>query len=171
MKIGSSIRLLIMQIGLTAFTLLILIYSQVGSVFATSSTSNVLANVVVSSVCEISLAPNAITFGNVAPGTFHPTNVLVTDSNNGNANANSIDIEGTNWILTSSVGFGVSNTTYNMVSSSSAITGVQLSNTLTPVTGSVVPAGGSNTIYFGVNVPVAQAAGTYTQNIILENSC
>ena len=171
MKIGSGIRLLIMQIGLTAFTLLVLIYSQVGSVFATSSTSNVLANVVVSSVCEISLAPNAITFSNVAPGTFHPTDVAVIDTNDGNANANSIDIEGTNWILTSIVGFGVSNTTYNMVSSSSAITGVQLSDALTPVSNSVVAYDGSNTIYFGVNVPIAQTAGTYTQNIILENSC
>ncbi len=147
-----------------------------GSVaFASSTTSNVTANVAVESVCYINLSPNAISFGSMFPTETYPDNVLVTDSDpNGNVAANVL-VSGSNWVSGTN-SFGVSNTTWSATSSSTFLTTNRLSATpaitgitiAAPTTSSNTP---SNSIYFGLNVPGAIPAGTYTQTITIENSC
>ncbi|MCL4388197.1 hypothetical protein M1567_03535 [Candidatus Marsarchaeota archaeon] len=146
-----------------------------GSVAFANTTSNVTANVAVESVCYISLSSNAISFGSLYPTAQHADNVLVTDSDpNGNAAANVL-VSGGNWISGSNF-FGVSNTTWSATSSNTFLTANPLSATpaitgitiATPTTTSNDP---YNSIYFGLNVPGAIPAGTYTQTIVIENSC
>jgi hypothetical protein len=148
-----------------------------GSVAFATTTSNVTANVAVESVCYIGLSTNAISFGSLYPTAQHADNVIVTDSDpNGNAAANVI-VFGGNWIsgLNS---FGVSNTTWSATSSNTFLTTNPLTTSTNPTTTGITIAtpttsanDPSNSIYFGLNVPGAIPAGTYTQTIVVENSC
>jgi hypothetical protein len=124
--------------------------------------------------CYISLSTNTINFGSIAPGANVPTaNTVVVSNPGGNAAANVL-VDGTNWASSSS-SFGVSNTIWD-VSSQTTYNGVALSNSLA-ITGIILAAPNtvntitSNDIYFGLGVPTATVAGTYTQNILIENSC
>ena len=117
--------------------------------------------------CQISLSANAISFGNISPGAYWPTNVLVTDTNSGSANAY-MGVYGSNWVLGSN-SFGVSNTLWSPIQQSS-YTGTPLSATAAN-TAILVPAGSSNGIYFGLQVPTGTPAGSYPQTIVIENNC
>ena len=146
-----------------------------GSVFAfASSSSNVAANVVVTSVCYTSPTPSSITFGTTSPNTNIPTNVLVTDQDVGGNIASYMFVSGTTWASGSNT-FGISNTTWD-ASSQSTYTGTHLSSTASN-TAILIPAPTiststtSNDIYFGLAVPSATPPGTYTQTITIENSC
>ena len=146
-----------------------------GSVAFATTTSNVTANVAVESVCYISLSTNAISFGSLYPTAQHADNVIVTDSDPyGNVAANVL-VSGGNWISGLN-NFGVSNTTWSATSSNTflitnplsivpSLTGITIA---VPTLASNTP---SNSIYFGLNVPGAIPAGTYTQTIVIENSC
>ncbi|MGC8729869.1 MAG: hypothetical protein ACP5RP_00575 [Candidatus Micrarchaeia archaeon] len=139
-----------------------------------SSTNSITASVTVLGTCYISTSPNSINFGNLATGANTPTNSLVTVSDPGGNAAANVLVEGTNW-ASGSNSFGVSNTTWS-ATAQTTYSGTALSNTLTN-TGIVVPAPTpsttttSNSIYFGVQIPTATVAGTYTQTITIENSC
>ncbi len=118
--------------------------------------------------CLISLSPSAVNFGLINPGTSSLTNNQIVDTNSGSASAY-MYVYGGNWISSPS-SFGVSNTSW---SPSSGITyaaasklGPTAANTLISVASS-----SSNSIYFGLNIPAAQSAGTYNQIITIENSC
>ncbi len=145
-----------------------------GIAFATSS-ATVTANVVVESVCYISLSPNAISFGSLYPTATQADNVPVTDYDpNGNAAANVL-VYGGNWISGSN-SFGVSNTTWSATLSNVFLTTNPLTTTptvtgITIATPTLTANDPSNTIYFGLSVPGAIPAGTYTQIITIENSC
>ncbi|MGC9142913.1 MAG: hypothetical protein ACP5HF_03425, partial [Candidatus Micrarchaeia archaeon] len=117
--------------------------------------------------CTISLSTTSINFGSISPSTSIATNNAIVDSNTGNANAY-IFVYGGNWI--GPVQFGVSNTTWSKESGTLFSLANKLSLTAVNTT-ILVPAGSSNTIYFGVGVPGGAPAGAYTQNIIIENSC
>lgn len=121
--------------------------------------------------CYITLTPNTINFGNVNPNTNIATINSVVDSNSGNANANML-VYGGNWLVSSTLanGFGVSNTSYASTSGVPYSSANKLSKTATS-TLLTVPASGSNTIYFGLNIPPGVAANSYTQTITIENSC
>ncbi len=128
---------------------------------------NLNANVVVSSTCEIGLNTGVINFGSLNGGQSTNTNSLVTDTNNGNANTY-LWVYGGNWIA-GVTNFGVSNTLWDRTSDSSFI-GNAL--TLTPAnTAEYIPTTASNNIYFGVQIPSAQAAATYNQLITILNTC
>ena len=101
------------------------------------------------------------------PGSYLSTNSGVVDTNSGGSNAY-MYVYGSNWASGSS-SFGVSNTLWSAITQAS-YTGTQLSATSSN-TAMLVPSSGSNTIYFGVAVPASQPSGSYTQNIIIENSC
>ena len=118
-------------------------------------------------LCDISLSPTALAFGSTNPGSYLPTNAGVVDTNSGGSNAY-MYVYGGNWI-SGSHSFGVSNTLWSAITQAS-YTGTQLSATSSN-TAMLVPSSGSNTIYFGVAVPASQPSGSYTQNIIIENSC
>ncbi|QRF74384.1 hypothetical protein Micr_00920 [Candidatus Micrarchaeum sp.] len=148
-----------------------------GNVAFASSSNTVTANVAVEGVCYISLSPNAISFGSLYPTATHADNVLVTDSDPyGNVAANVL-VSGTDW-ASSTYNFGVSNTTWSATSSNTFLTTTQLTNSPVP-TGISIPAPSptvsngitSNSIYFGLSVPGAIPAGTYTQRITITNSC
>lgn len=117
--------------------------------------------------CQISLSPNSITFGSLTPGSTYPTDIGVTDTNNGAVAANVL-VSGGNWIG-GALSFGVSNTLWSQ-SSEPTYTGTALTASLanTPI---VIGAGGSNSIYFGLGAPLATPAATYSQTITIENSC
>ena len=119
-----------------------------------------------SATCSISLAPNAINFGSMAPGTNIATTNTVADTNSGTANAY-LYVYGGNWIGPTS--FGVSNTTW-AASSGVAFPANRLSASAFNTT-ILVPASSSNDIYFGLGIPGGTPSGSYTQNIIIENSC
>ncbi|MGC8888541.1 MAG: beta strand repeat-containing protein [Candidatus Micrarchaeia archaeon] len=124
--------------------------------------------ITISSVtCTISLSTTSINFGSISPSTSIATNNAIVDSNTGNANAY-IFVYGGNWI--GPLQFGVSNTTWSKESGTLFSLANKLSLTAVNTT-ILVPAGSSNTIYFGVGVPGGAPAGAYTQNIIIENSC
>lgn len=128
-----------------------------------------------STICGISLSVNAISFGTVKPGSNTvTTGNLVTDTNSGGTVQAVIWAYGGNWMLGGSFGFGVTNTVYaskssNTYASAALLTGISAN------TGIMMTASGgaynSNSIYFGLGIPGGQAAATYTQNIIILNTC
>ncbi len=119
-----------------------------------------------SATCTISLNSNSINFGSLIPtSSFSPTN-QIQDTNSGSANAN-ILVSGNDWTSVSGNTFQVSNTLW---SSSSGGSETAITNTITS-TSIAVPKGGSADVYFGVNIPAAQAADVYSQTITVESSC
>ena len=121
-----------------------------------------------SSVCTISLNSNTINFGSINPNSSIFTTNSIIDSNTGSANAY-LYVFGGNWI-NGAQSFGVSNTSYASAVGISYNSANKLSaiavNTLLSV-----PSSGSNTIYFGFNLPKAIKSGIYNQTITIENSC
>ncbi len=132
---------------------------------------NVIATATVPSSCAISLSPTGgFTFASQAPGTNTVTTPnSIVDTNGGNVGTFAW-IYGSNWVGGAS-SFGVRNTTW----SGASTTGYGSANALTTTTANtglvVASGGGTATIYFGVGVPVGQAANTYTQNIVITNVC
>ncbi len=167
--------------GLVGFIIMLAIASLVFGGFiasraitahAGSTNANVVANVVVSSVCYLGATPNTITFGTIAPGASIPANVAVTVNDvDGNIDGY-LSVEGGNWISTApAASFEVSNTTWSATEDEPFASANALSTTPAN-TGIIVPfSTASNTIYFGLAIPGATTAATYTQNIILSNSC
>ncbi len=137
---------------------------------ATSSPENVVANIIVPGVCEISLSSNRLSFGSILPNSNYSANVLVSDTNGGNTGAY-INIYGSNWIDVSNslIHFSVTNTIWNAIAQTS-YTGTALTAVVAN-TQILVPGGSSANIYFGAAVPAGQTAGTYNQTITLLNSC
>jgi len=160
-------------IGLAVF----IAFSGLATAYTASNTVTASANV--QGVCYISLSSNTINFGNIAPNANVPTNMQITDYDNGGNVAANILVDGTNWIYSSNTAiyFGVSNTLWSPASQTTYTgTALTLSPTLTN-TGIVVPQPTSSTpttsnnIYFGLAIPAGTGAGIYTQTITIENSC
>ncbi len=155
---------------LTSLTMLALgMFAIPGITFGGTSSNTVVASVNVPLYCGISLSTNTISFGSVSPGSSVPTDVPVTDTNAaGNTQANVL-IDGGNWISGSN-NFGVGNTLWDSTTQTTYVGNVL---TLTPINTeeTLAASAGSNTLYFGLAVPASQAAGAYTQNIVIENSC
>ncbi|MEM3460248.1 MAG: hypothetical protein QXO24_03420 [Candidatus Micrarchaeaceae archaeon] len=137
-----------------------------------SATNSVAANATFSAnvqgVCYISLAPTSISFGSLYANTNSIyTSQNVVDTNGGNVNAQ-ILVYGGNWIGPSQ--FGLSNTTWASSNNVAYASGRPLTASPTP-TGIYIAPQASNSIYFGLGVPGGVAAGSYSQNIIIQNSC
>lgn len=128
---------------------------------------NVAATVNVPAICSITLTPNTIDFGSIAPQGNVPTSNQITDDNTGDIIANTL-IDGTAWSGAPG-SFGVSNTLWDS-STQATYNGIALSNTLT-LTSVDVGAYSSNSFYFGLGIPGTVLAGTYSQTITIENSC
>ncbi len=146
-------------------------------------TANVVANVVVQGVCYISLSPSSISFGTLTPTATYNTNQIVTDTDNGGNVAANILLEGTggsgatlgDWLGPGSNVIPVGNTLYS-ASSQPSYSGAALSNALTNsniviAAPNVITTSTSANVFFGLGVPAGTAGGTYTQNILIENSC
>ena len=139
-----------------------------------SSTSNgtVTANVAVGNVIYLAISPNSIAISGLAPNYTYPTNIPVTDTDNGgNIGANAL-VEGTSWVGSAYV-FGVGNTLESNTASA-PLSGIPLTssfvvtnsyiiapNTVNPSTNAIV--------YFGFSIPPATPAGNYVQTISFEN--
>ncbi len=143
---------------------------------ATNSVANVISNVQVGEACTISLPSNAIDFGTQYPGVdLAPTNAI-TDQNQGNIGAY-LYVDAGNWIGAGTNTFYATNTVYGITSGSISnvvpfyLAAGSPTNTLVLLPAGTPGVAGSNTIYFGVNVPIGQPADTYTQNIIITNVC
>jgi hypothetical protein len=148
--------------------------SFVGLASATNTGSvNIVAQVTVNAVCEVSLSPGSLTFPAMSPGVGSPTQTSVTDNNIGNG-AGYIWIYGSGWTQTTggTNTFAVGDTVWNYNSvgswSGTALTGSSV-NTAILVAGGTGANG--NVINFGVNVPIGQPAATYAQNIVILNAC
>lgn len=145
-----------------------------GSGIAFGSSSNVAASVSISAVCYTSVTPTTISFGTLSTNTNVPTNVLVTDQDNGGNVASYLYISGNDWTAGSN-SFGVSNTLWDPTTQATYV-GTALSATSSN-TAILIPAPTvsvtttSNSIYFGLGVPSGVAPGTYTQTITIQNSC
>jgi len=137
-------------------------YPPNGVMPSVSFTKAVRAN-----ICTITLGTSAINFGAINAGSNMETSNAITDTNTGNANAYMF-VYGGNWI--GPVQFGVSNTTWSATANTPYISATRLS-TLAANTTIFVPAGGTNTIYFGLAVPGGAPVGAYTQNIVIANQC
>ncbi|WP_203134502.1 PGF-pre-PGF domain-containing protein [Candidatus Micrarchaeum sp.] len=137
-----------------------------GSVVAGNTTSIIFKP----PICTISLSSNSVSFGSLGPDSTYPDNVMVTDYNKGSAEAH-VFVSGTNWTYGSNnaFGFGVSNTTWS--SSALAIYGGKVLEKTAFNTSIAVLQNGSSPVYFGLSVPGAIPAGTYTQRITITNSC
>ncbi len=142
------------------------------------STNFIVANVGVASTCTAVLTNTLINFGSLAPGsTLGPVNGIVDTDSAGNVDAN-ILLSASNMINPANPAdtFYITNTVWNP----SYSTGLTTENAITALypllgsdTGIVVTPGNANgnVLYFGINVPNGQAAGSYTQNIYIENNC
>jgi hypothetical protein len=141
---------------------------SVGAVVNSVSTNNVIVvnSIIVGGCIPLINANSVIAFPETVPGSFAPTSNVVNIGNAGTATSN-ILIEGGNWISGTS-SFLVGNTLWSATSGGNI--GTQLSNTAVD-TQIIIPAGDSNSIYFGLNVPTGQAAGTYSQTINALTSC
>jgi len=135
---------------------------------------NAILSANVQGVCYISLNTNTINFGTVFASANVPTQFGVTDYDNGGNVAANILVSGNNWVGPTTT-FGVGNTLWNPTSSTSYIgnaltTGPADTHIVIPAPTQNTPST-SNRIYFGLAVPGGAPSGTYTQNIIIENSC
>jgi len=119
--------------------------------------------------CFVSLSTNVINFGGIAPNANTPTSHSVTDNNLGNAGA-SIYLSGSAWNgLIVSDTFGIGNTLWSPTS-----LGTYAGNALSSSYNSMsvtIASSGSQYIYFGLGIPKGTPKDTYTQNILIENSC
>jgi hypothetical protein len=145
----------------------------IGLSYAASSSSNSLtANVDVSNVIYLSVAPTAISFNSLFPGGHYDTNVIVTDSDiNGNIGAN-ILVDGSPWTSNSN-SMGVGNTIWSSTSETSNV-GNSLesafANTLITIPApSLSTPSTSGNVYLGVNIPLGTPPGNYLQTINFEN--
>ncbi len=141
----------------------------------TSNTFSVALTINVLGACYISISNSAIGFGTINPGANTPftSNLVVDNAIGSNVNTNVV-VEGSNW-ASGVNNFAVSNTLWsntNAIFGSAGTTPLTLSLNLP---GTIVipwpPVNNANNIYFGVSVPPGEPAGTYTQNILMENLC
>ena len=151
--------------GYTSYWVRVRAYPPNGVMPSISFTKAVQAN-----ICTITLGTSAINFGTINAGSNIATSNAITDTNSGNANAYMF-VYGGNWInWIGPAQFGVSNTTWSKSSGTTFATANKLLSTPFNTT-LVVPASGSNTIYFGIGVPGGAPSGAYSQTITIENSC
>ncbi|MDE1762281.1 MAG: hypothetical protein KGH78_03770 [Candidatus Micrarchaeota archaeon] len=127
-----------------------------------------------SATCVPVISNSLITFPSTPPGSFAPVANAETITNSGSSSSYivlySTSTTTGNW-LSGSLSFLVGNTVWDGASHASAIVGNQLTNSITTNSLMFVPSGGSNSIFFGVNVPVGQAAATYAQGITVSLTC
>ncbi|MDE1810700.1 MAG: hypothetical protein KGH66_01515 [Candidatus Micrarchaeota archaeon] len=139
------------------------------------STNSVTASVTVPNNCITALSNTAIAFGTIIPPGNAPTTNLVTDTNDGNIEAN-ILLDGTNWVYLGN-SFFAGNTFWDFSSHSAGVSYTY--NTLGLATGNLINTfnqianSASVNLYFGVSVNngITQSAGAYTQTITIENGC
>ena len=118
--------------------------------------------------CTINIVPASINFGAIDPGVSINTVNSIVDTNGGTSPAY-MYVYGTNTISGGNQ-FGVSNTSWSSLSNVAYSSANKLSSIATNTLLSV-PASGSNTIYFGINLPGGVPAGAYSQTITVENTC
>jgi PGF-pre-PGF domain-containing protein len=121
------------------------------------------------SICTISLNSSSISFGSTLPDNSISTMYGIRDSNNGSTAA-TVLLSGTDWNMSASVLFGVSNTSYSASYGTAYSAAGHLLRNTTATTISV-GSKASSPIYFGLNVPIGQTSGSYRQEIYIENSC
>lgn len=191
MKVENTIMKGVLVIATMAFLLGAVLDLGTLVSFGGTLTSNVIANVVVQSTCYISISNSLITF-TLGPtqNTITLPNVITDTDSGGNAAATILISGGTgnalnaqtgtgNWIGTTSGDANtiyITNTVYGTSTGTAYGAGTAVTSILTS-TGQTIPAPTqgsptqSTTLYFGMAVPAAQHADTYTTNIVLENSC
>ncbi len=172
-------------IGLALFVsaLFVAVASVVPPIQHASSTytSNVIANVAVSNTCYVS-TPSSVNFGSTLPSLGYVSNVAVTDTDNGGNAQATISVSGVggsgvqigDWFSGSNV-IPVSNTLWSATPQSSyagtALTNSLASTSITITAPNVAVTSQSANVYFGVAIPAGAPSGTYTQNVLFQNSC
>lgn len=160
-----------------ALVIISLFSGLVGTAYATPSAGTVGGNVLVTSVCTISLSNTVIAFGGaggVPPGTSSSANQIL-DTNDGNTQA-WVWTAGGNWIgpqTADNGNFYVTNTLYGLSGLATPATPLTLTTANTqiflPIPTLNSPT--SNAIFYSVSVPVGAAAGTFQQAITVTNTC
>lgn len=184
-KIDRSSISSVLTFVLVSALIILVIFAIIGPLVLSATTTNtvnaVTATLSVPGVCIPGISntviqfSNAITPGYVQPGSFAATtnDVNVVDFGQVGANilvdANSAGTNG-NWI-SSAGSFWVYNTLWSPTSGGNI--GTQMTNAITGVDTwiPVKPNGSGNDIFFGLNVPVGQAAGSYNQVISILLGC
>ena len=133
---------------------------------SSSSANSVTDLVTVGATCIPILSNTLITFPQTPPGSFASTSNVETITNAGTS-ASNILVNGGDWAYASN-SFAVSNTLWSATSGGNIGTQLIYSAVDTLIK---VLAGGTNTIYFGINIPTAQPAGTYAETINVLLSC
>lgn len=141
-----------------------------GMALAYTNSSDIIGGVVVPAACIVTLNGSAIDFGSLAPGLdTGATNQIIQVTNDGNTLTTSVTIEATQWsdggTNTMVVGQTEWNNTGFTYGEGTALTGSPVS------IGSNLAAGGTQNLFFGVGVPVQQAAATYNQTITVTMNC
>jgi hypothetical protein len=142
--------------------------------------SSVTATIAISNTCIpiISNSVSGINFGSgggaLSQGGYAATANAENVINLGNY-ASNIIVDGGNWVYNAN-NFLVGNTLWALTPQG-ANTGTPLTSlvagvdTLEPVASGGATGTGGNTLYFGVNIPKAQAPGTYLETINIMLSC
>ena len=153
---------------------------QANVVITDSATTAVTSNIALSnlltvagSACFTGIDNSVINFGSISPSISMATDNAVLDTNLAGTANSYMYVLGGNWIITSSQlnGFGISNTSWSTSYGVSYSSANQLSVAAANTGLYVASGGGSNTIYFGLNIPPGAAATSYNQIITIENSC
>ncbi len=151
----------------------ITVQAKCGGSTYTAPNTVISAYVNVTGYCAVSLGTNAINFGTITPGSNSVyTSNVITDTNTGGNKDASIWVYGGNWIAGGN-NFYVANTAW---ASSNVVYGTGTALTLIGAnTGILAGAQGTsyntNSVYWGLAVPGGQPVGSYTQNIIIINTC
>lgn len=137
-----------------------------------SGTGTVTANVAVGNVIYLAISPNSIVISGLASNSIYPTNIPVTDTDNGgNIGANAL-VEGTSWVG-STYTFGVGNTlesnTVSTLLSGTPLTSSFVVTNSYIIAPNVVNPSTNAIVYFGFSIPPATPAGNYVQTISFEN--
>ncbi|MDE1846022.1 MAG: hypothetical protein KGH53_01965 [Candidatus Micrarchaeota archaeon] len=126
----------------------------------------------VPTTCTLVLSNSAVSLPATNPGGNSPLANAISSTNNGNIQGY-LWISGSNWIGdNSAINFFVSNTIYSNSANNNGAG--YLSNSVSLAFGNtamLLPSLSTNTIYLGVNIPVAQTPNSYTQNIFFQTVC
>ncbi len=165
----------IVAFGIVSALTLLLVFAILSPsvLIVVATTNNVVSEaftVSVPNTCIPILGNTLIHFGTVYAGSSASTSNAENVINYGNAQSN-ILVDGGNWI-SGSLSFLQTNTLWDIVSRGGA-NGNQLSNSVTgkdtfiPVQAN----SGANQMFFGLNIPAGQSAGTYTETINVLLAC
>jgi len=123
----------------------------------------------VSETCGSEINATSLSFGSLVPGQTSTQQPLLL-TNIGSIKTADITLEGTDWIASPAINFTANYTRWNTTNGFAYADGTSASNSPASLQFNLTN-NQSNAIYYRIQIPLAQATATYTQNITLTTLC